>query len=336
MFNKNFFIHICLAIGAVFFAIILFLFAGLPSITKNAEYGVTFSRYYAQDELHIDGNKILIAALDDLGIRRFRLSAYWGFIENKPAKWDFATLDREIKEISKRGGTVVLAVGEKLPRWPECWGPEWWKALPRDEQRSYTLRYIERVVNQYKNNPTIVAWQVENEAHFVYGDCPLPDPDFLRQEIALVKKLDPGRPVVTTDSGELSAWISAGRLVDKLGVSVYRVVRTKQNFIFRYWFLPPHFYFHKALIARLFGVRQIYVSEFQMEPWNDKHLSDTPVDKQLETMSLKQMEKNFYFAERMQLSPVDFWGVEWWYWMKEKGGHPEFWETAKTFFKNHQ
>lgn len=336
MFNQNFFIYPCGAIGAVFALTILFLFSGVPRVTKNAEYGVTMSRYYAQDELRLNADDILTAALDDLGIRRFRLSAYWGFIENKPGQWDFTTLDQDLKKIAQRGGGVVLAVGEKLPRWPECWGPEWWKALPRAEQRPYTLRYIEKVVRRYKNDPTIIAWQVENEAHFAYGDCPESDPSFLREETALVKKLDPSRPVVTTDSGELSAWIGVGRLVDKLGVSVYRVVRTKNNSIFRYWFLPPHFYFRKALIARLFGVREIYVSEFQMEPWSDRRLSDTPAAEQLKTMSLKQMEKNFYFAERMQLTPVDFWGVEWWYWMKEKGGHPEFWKKAKAFFQSHQ
>ncbi|MBI4138813.1 beta-galactosidase [Candidatus Uhrbacteria bacterium] len=320
---------IVIALLAVFIA--SFLILGWPSIAKNVEYGATFSRPYARDDFGLDPDTVLAAALDDLGIRRFRIPAYWGILQPSEHEWNFDELDRDIRAIGDREGSVVLAIGEKLPRWPECWGPEWWKTLPRAVQRPATLKYIEMVVRRYRDNPTVIAWQIENEPHFTYGDCPTPERSFIRQEIELARALDPTRPVVTTDSGELSLWATFGREVDALGVSVYRVVQSPIFGIWRYWFVPPYLYERKALLLKPFGVRKVYVSEFQMEPWSNRRLPDTPLDEQFKTFDLAQMRSNFRFAERMHLSPVDFWGIEWWYWMKETQGHPEFWEEAKRF-----
>lgn len=316
--------------------VLAFLFVGWPTKTPNVEYGMTFSRPYAE-ELGLDPDETLRVALDDVGIRRFRIAAYWKLIEPEEDAWDFSTLDRDIQEIGRRGGKIVLAVGEKLPRWPECWGPDWWKKLPRERQREHTLRYIETVVTRYRMNPAILAWQVENEPHFAYGDCPAPDYLFIRRETEFVHGLDPTRPIFTTDSGELSTWLTLGVFVDRLGVSVYRVVRNPilGDLNWHYWFVPPYLYKRKQMLLRPFGVREIYVSEFQMEPWSNKALTETPVEDQLTSMNLNQMKANFSFAERMGVPAVDFWGIEWWVWMKEKAGHPEFLEEAARFWKEH-
>ena len=323
--------YLGIAIAVILLFVSGFLFVGWPSKTKQVEYGTTFSRPYAE-ELGLDANEALKATLDDLGLRRFRIPAYWGIIQPKEHEWYFNDLDLDIQTIGDRGGKVVLAIGEKLPRWPECWGPTWWKSQPRGEQRRYTLNYIETVVRRYRDNPAITAWQIENEPHFEYGDCPKPDYPLIRQEIELVHALDPTRPVVTTDSGELSLWTDFGRSVDALGISVYRVVQSPTFGIWRYWFVPPYLYFRKSLLVKPMGVRNVYVSEFQMEPWSNKPILETPLDEQMKSFDTSQMRSNFNFAEQMQISPIDFWGVEWWYWMKEKQGHPEFWEEAKEFF----
>jgi len=312
-----------------------FLFIGWPSKTQNVEYGMTFSRPYAE-ELGVDPDETLRVALDDVGIRQFRLSAYWNDLEPKEGIWDFAALDKDIAEIGKRGGKVILAVGNKLPRWPECWHPDWFKGLPKDVQRQKTLRYIEQVVTHYRNDPTILAWQVENEPHFAYGDCPAPEYLFIQQEAEFVKGLDSTRQIRTTDSGELSTWISLGVFVDRLGISVYRVVRNPAfgGFNWHYWFLPPYFYLRKAILVRPFGVKDIYVSEFQMEPWSNRSLPETPIKDQLSSMDISQMRSNFSFAERMGIHEIDFWGIEWWVWMKQHG-QPEFLDEAVNFWKNH-
>lgn len=321
--------------GLFFTCIGAFLFLGIPKLTPGLTLGMTFSAPYAE-ELQLDPKAVLKTALDEVGIRRFRLAAYWKRIEPQEGNSNFTELDQEIKEIGDRGGKVILAIGEKLPRWPECWGPDWWKKLPREEQRKKTLRWIETVVTRYRDNPTIEAWQVENEPHFAYGDCPAPDYLFINTETNFVRGLDPTRQLYTTDSGELSTWLTLGPFVDKLGVSVYRIVRNPLlgNYNWEYWFLPPYIYHRKAMLAHLFGVKEVYVSEFQMEPWSNKALTQTPIEDQLTTMNLKQMKKNFHFAERMEFKNVDFWGIEWWVWMAEHG-HPELLEEAKAFWHSY-
>lgn len=314
--------------------VLLFLFIGIPKKSTTTTYGVTWSRQYAA-ELGLDPDQTLATVLDEIQIKRFRIPAYWGLLEIEQNRWDFSSLDRDIAEIGKRGGNVILAIGEKLPRWPECWGPAWWKKLPRDAQRPLTLNYLQTIVARYQNNPTIIAWQVENEPHFRYGDCPAPEKNFLRQEISLVQSLDSTRRVFTTDSGELSLWTTAGTLVDALGVSTYRVVRNPlfKDWNFTYWWIPPYFYARKAALLRPFGVQEMYVSEFQMEPWSNRSLLKTSIKDQLSTMDLARMKLNFSFAERMGVKAIDFWGIEWWMWMKEKQHHPEFFEEARSFWK---
>ncbi|MBP9869621.1 beta-galactosidase [Patescibacteria group bacterium] len=333
MFGAESLLKLIAILGAtVVVAILAFLFVGWPQKTPHVEYGATWSRPYAE-ELGLDPDETLRTALDDIGIRRYRVAAYWKLIQPEPETWDFSLLDKDIEEIAKRDGKIILAVGEKLPRWPECWGPDWWKKLSREEQRQHTLRYIETVVQRYRDNPAIIAWQVENEPHFAYGDCPAPDYLFIQHETEFVRGLDPTRPIQTTDSGELSSWVTLGAFVDKLGVSVYRVVRNPilGDLNFHYWFVPPYLYKRKAILLRPFGVKELYVSEFQMEPWSNKSLPETPIEDQLTSMNIKQLRANFSFAERMGVSAVDFWGFEWWVWMRDHG-HPEFVEEAASFW----
>lgn len=320
--------------GATIVLVLGLLFINGPTPLQTVEYGATFSRPYARDDLGLDPDQVLEAALDDLGIRRFRIGAYWNAIEPRRGDWNFDDLDRDIRAIEARQGTIILAIGQKVPRWPECWQPGWWKELPPEEQRAETLTYLQTVVERYRHHPSIVAWQVENEPHFAYGDCPKTDLAFHREETALVRRLDPTRPIFTTDSGELSLWITFGKTVDRLGVSVYRVVVNPWIGTWRYWFVPPNFYRRKAQLLSLFGLRSVYVSEFQMEPWSHTSLKETPIEDQFKTFDLKQMQKNIAFASKMGISPIDFWGIEWWYWMKEEQDHPEFWEEARRIYQN--
>ncbi len=310
-----------------------YLFIGKATPSDNVEYGVTFSATYAKD-LGIDPNAALRASLDDLGFRRFRIPAYWSELEPRRDWWNFSALDRQINLIESRGGTIVLAIGEKAPRWPECWAPDWWKDVPREEQKERTLLYIETVMARYKNREAIVAWQIENEPHFDYGECPKPDLNFFRQEVEHARSIDSSRPIVTTDSGELSLWATFGKTVDALGVSTYRVVQNPTIGIWRYWFVPPYFYAKKAALTSALRPDEIYVSEFQMEPWTLEPIWEETDEAQFKTFDIEQMRSNLRYAERMRMSPVDFWGVEWWYWMKEERGHPEFWDEMREFLRD--
>lgn len=327
--------------SAIILIVLFFVLPWPKGKLLNQNFGVTFSRAYAEEDLGLEASAVLKEALDDLKIRRFRIPAYWNRLERERGVWSFDELDRDISEIEKRDGKIILAIGQKLPRWPECWIPKWAEELSGDERRTAVLNYIDVVMHRYSSKPAIIGWQIENEARFAYGLCPDPDRELLRDEIRLARRLEIelnpnakiARPVSTTESGELSTWTSFWREVNSIGVSVYRVIKNPIVGLWHYWFIPPTFYERKAGLLQRLGLQNVYVSEFQMEPWNTKPLRDSNLDEQFETFNLRQMKENFAFAKELRLSPIDFWGLEWWYWMKEKKKHPEFWKEAKGFWK---
>jgi Beta-galactosidase len=300
------------------------------NINKDFQAGVTFSRPYAVD-LGVSPDEALIASLDELGIRHFRIPAYWNLLQPSKYVWDWDWLDRDLNAIAEREGSVTLAIGHKLPRWPECWTPTWVRGYSEAELEESVKIYLKEVVTRYKDHPAVTGWQVENEPNFPFGICPEIRKDFIDEEIAFVRELDHTKPIATTDSGELTLW-GLGSKVQHLGFSVYRVVKSPVG-IFRYWFVPPQLYLRKSQVAKLFyGTEKIYVSEFQMEPWVDATIPESTLEEQYQTFDLEQMQKNIEYAKKMGVPRIDFWGVEWWYYMKVVHDKPEFWEESKNLF----
>lgn len=297
--------------------------------SKHIDYGVTFSEPYAKS-LGLDWKQVYMAALNDLNLKNLRLSAYWDEVEKSPDKYDFTDLDFQVNQASQKNVKIVFAVGRRLPRWPECHDPSWIGNLSVTDEQAAQLSYVEEVVRRYENNANIVTWQVENEPFLgTFGICPKLDTAFLDKEIALVKKLDPARPVLVSDSGELNFWLNAGGHGDIFGTTFYRYVFS--DVFKRYWTnpIPAWFYRFKAGVLRLVHPgKQIVIIELEAEPWTTKGIPNTPVDEQFKTMSLDHFNSITGVAAATGFSPQYFWGVEWWYWVKQQG-HPEFWEAAK-------
>lgn len=324
-----------LILGAPVALLVAFLWIGWPARTQGPiRAGVTFSIPYAMS-LGLNWRETLIAALDDMHVRHFRIPVYWNVVEPVHGTFDWTTIDFQLDEISRRNGTVLLSAGLKNPRWPECWMPDWVKPLSVEQEHAARLEYLRATVERYRSHPALEAWQIENEPTFRFGICPPPDRAFFKKEVAVVRALDPDHPVYTTDSGELASWLAAGPSVDGLGVSVYRVVRVQWlGWVWPYTWIPPYWYARHALLVSPW-VKNIYVSEFQMEPWIVTTVPETPLAQQFETFDPERMRQNFVFAERMQFRDIDFWGVEWWWWMKTQQQDPRFWDMAKTFFQTH-
>ena len=330
-------------IGVLLIGLFLFLFAGWPSRAKGTIYGVSWSRQYAA-YLGVDTTQGLKDVLDDLGVRHFRIPVYWNEVESIRGTYNFQPVKEQLDEIAARQGHVILAIGAKLPRWPEIWMPDWAKTLSVADREQAQRAYLEAAYRAFADHPAVEAWQVENEPSFdpKFGEGQPPRAEFMREEMKLVRQWEKDRaaaknvalrPVYTTESGELSLWFNFSRHVDGIGISAYRVVVNPTYGIWRYWYLPSWFYDRKALLLRPL-VPSIFVSEMQMEPWVDSGaIIDTNLDDQFKTFDLKQMQKNFSFSEHLHFPRVYFWGVEWWYWMKTIKNHPEFWNEAKTFFK---
>jgi hypothetical protein len=83
------------------------------------------------------------------------------------------------------------------------------------------------------------------------------------------------------------------------------------------------------LLSLFFGDR-VFVSEMQAEPWMPSaRLADFSLEEQFRGLDFARFQQHIAYAKASRLSPVYFWGVEWWYWLS-KNGHPEFWEYAKA------
>ena len=321
-----------LLISFVFLLIVVGFFTIGQVPQKEVTFGVNFSQKHAQN-LGLDWQKNYLALFDDLGAKKLKLASYWDLIEPEEGKYSFQDLDWQIQQVGERGVKTILVIGMKSPRWPECHIPEWAKNLSKEEQQEKVLNYIEKMVLRYKDLTTIDVWQIENEPFFPFGECLWADKDFLKKEIALVKSLDSQkRPVLISDSGEGSFWISAAVFGDIVGTTMYEKVWVHQIGIYLTYPFPPVFYGRKAQIIKTLFDKEVICVELQAEPWGPKLIYDISLVEQEKTMNLEQFKKNIEFAKKTGLKEFYLWGTEWWYWMKEKQNRPEVWNEAKNLF----
>lgn len=309
--------------------LIYLYFTILPKEKKEIEWGTTFSYPYAE-QLGLNWQETYLAILDDLKVDWLRIPVYWSDIEKNSGIFDFSRVDWQIREASNRGVNISLVIGQRVPRWPECWFPKWVEKLNKKEREDRVLKMLEKTVNHYKEQKVIKYWQVENEPLLsIFGKCPSPDKEFLQREVALVKEIDLTRPVVVTDSGELSSWFRIAKIADVLGVSMYRVVWNKYFGYFNWkWVAPPSFYRIKTYLIQN-RVNKVINTELQLEPWSPNgDITLTPIKEQMKSMSLDIFRENIEFARKTQFSPTFVWGVEWWYWMKTVKNISDFWEEG--------
>lgn len=321
---------------AILFSAILMLFVyfNLPvrESSNKAGLGITYSWKYAQD-IGLNWQEAYIATLDDLGAKKIRLPVYWDDVEKNEGEFDFSKIDWQLNEAGKRNVDVILAIGQKTPRWPECFIPTWASASDA-KRKAALLGFIETTVKRYKDEKTIAFWQIENEPLLNFGICPEININLLDAEIALVRKLNPEKKIIITDSGELSLWMQAAKRADVFGTTLYRsVVNGKLNLAMDYPIGPNFFKFKRFLIQVFAGQKNAIVVELQGEPWVRGWTTNAPLSEQLASMNAERLEDNIQFAEKAGFSEVYVWGAEWWYWMKTRQNHPEIWETAREIFK---
>ena len=324
---------IILIILIVVIAIFLFFFVGKGKERKDAVFGVTFSIRHSKN-LGLDYKKVYLSILDDLKVRNLRIVVPWDEIEEKEGKYSFGILDWEINEAENRGVKVTLAIGMKVPRWPECFIPSFALTKTKEEQQRMILNLIREIVLRYKENKTVSSFQIENEPFFSFGNCPWYDKNFLKNEVKLAKRLDISkRKVIITDSGEWSLWFRAARIGDIVGTSLYRETYMDKIGYYFYSYFPPVFYRRKAQLINLLFRKEVIVSELQAEPWGNSLLYDLPLEKQKELMNKDIFRKNIEFARMTGLKEFYLWGVEWWYKMKEDQKDSSMWNEAKTLWQ---
>ena len=316
---------------AVVFIIAVFYLRFQPAETIS--WGVTYSPTYAE-YLGLDPVVTFNDLLNDLHPAHVRLVTYWETLETQPGQIDFASVDRLLGLATTHGTDVVLIIGHKQPRWPECHHPAWYESLNPDQQRQAVLDFVEAEVNHFKTFAIISRWQVENEPLFPYGDnCPLHTRAQLREEINLVKGLD-SRPVILTDSGEKGDWFRVASLADIFGSTMYRTVYNPNYGGYVSYHLPPAFYRVRAGMLQLFtGTREIIGVELQAEPWFARDINDTTLEEQYELMNAQKLADNVNYARQAGFAENYLWGAEWWYWLKNKHDDPSLVEAARKVFQ---
>lgn len=313
---------------------IIFFLSRNKSVPGPITYGVSFSKFHS-DELGLDWREVYSAILQDLQVKNFRFSAHWPMIEPEKDKFNFEELDFQVKEAQKVGASVILALGRRLPGWPECHEPAWVKNFDKDKKQEEILNYLEAVTQHYKGFNNIKYWQVENEPFLTFfskENCGELDVDFLDKEIKFVKELDPTRPIIVTDSGEFGTWYKAYQRGDIFGTSMYLYVWWR-NFIgpLRYPITPGFFRLKHNLVRSIYGKKTAMVIELSAEPWLLKPIVDTPIETQLQRMGMDKFNEVIDFSSKTGFDTLYFWGAEWWYWLKLHG-HPELWIRAKEIF----
>jgi len=328
------FLLIIIATLAVVFC---YFFAGKAPVSQNITWGVDFSQMQAES-LKLNWKEAYLSIIDDLGAKNIKLHTQWDWVEGKQDKYYFNDIDWQLAEAKNNGVKIIYVLGLKSGRWPECHIPAWASSLAKDQQQEKLLKYIKTVVLRYKDNPAIINWQVENEPLFKFGTCPdwyYDGGKFLAQEVALVKFLDPSRPVIISDSGEQSNWFGAAKIADIVGITMYREVWAHVADGWGFYlksFLSPVTYWRKALLIQKLFNKSVICIELQAEPWASKPFYDVPLLEQAKTMNPEIFGKNVEYAKETGLDKVYMWGVEWWYWMKTTQNQSQIWDSAKALF----
>lgn len=292
-------------IGILLIAFGLYMLA-FGEAQTTGKLGITFSPRYARS-LGLEPRLVLPKLLDELNVKAVRLPVYWDEVEKNPGQYNFSEIDYYLSLLRERNVDVILVLGHKQPRWPECFAPDWTLNLSREGKDQAILSLVREETSHFKKYENIKAWQVENEPLFPFGVCDKPTKltyNRLLQEVALVKNAD-HRPVIVTDSGELSSWINARRLGDILGVTMYRSVWNPYFGMSEYP-IPPVFYNLKAAFVKFITSKNhspVIIAELQAEPWVPaaKSVTEISFEENAEYFPAEKLKKNVDFAKKNRI-----------------------------------
>jgi len=309
-----------------------------PKVQEDVNYGVTFSKRYS-DQLELNWQQVYLSILDDLEVKNIRLVAYWDDVEGVRDEYDFSDIIWQLDQAEIRDVNVIMTLGRKVPRYPECFQPKWWQELENEHaQNIELLEYVKVATETLKEYDNIQMWQVENEPFFKFGECDDPplQKEVVLNEIEIVKSID-NRPILVQDSGEGGFWFPSYQAGDYLGISMYR----KVWYDFWHVFLGNFIYFKYPLAHWTYKIKadltmvphqNIIVTELQAEPWGPAVNSQLSLKEKNKTMSRHQFLDTISYAQKAGFKDYYFWGVEWWYWEKYVNNNPYFWDTAAALF----
>lgn len=314
----------------------------------GANFSCKRAEYFGQD-----CDAALASILDDLGVRRLRLSVYWSDVEREPFVYDWSSIDRQLNELQARGAMALVSIGAKAQRYPEYWLPTWLRleakipidAMPEDDPliQQHLFPFLEAATAHLATHPEVEALQVENEpfVHFeghAFG-WRFRKP-FVQREIETVRAADGGRhPLVISHASWLQTdqtWRWILDRVDVVGQSVY----TKRQrgpwpwlYIFPYRIGPltPDLPGQARTASR--QGRQLWITELQAEPYEGPGVDVRRAPPaEARSFSVRWLDDNLTLARRSGATRVYLWGIEWWLFRKEQRGDDAYWQRGRQLW----
>ncbi|NJN48998.1 MAG: cellulase family glycosylhydrolase [Alkalinema sp. RL_2_19] len=270
----------------------------------------------------------LSGIIDDVGIKHIRIPIFWDQLEWEPGKFDWADLDWQMQQAAASNAKVMLAVGHRVPRYPECYAPNWTKPLAETEFKRSLFVMTTAVVQHFKDHPALDAWQVENEPlakilGTIWGDASCREiSHFVKEEVQLVKRLDGQHPTITTYA--FSPWPSSQlRQTIQFGSDVVAITLFNKLFfrspvfngyveMFKLGPLAPlRLAYQRAVVKH--HQQDFWVAEMQAEPWGPKgpYEFDHPDDADI-SMNLDRLNQIWNYGANSGASRIYLWGAEWW------------------------
>ncbi len=148
-----------------------------PDKMDTVLYGAAYyTEYMPYDRLEQD-----VQLMQQAGISVVRMGeSSWGLWEPQDGRFEYAWMDRVIDRMQKAGIKVILGTPTySVPAWMYKEHPEIFITrfggqtitfglrqntdLMNPTYRSYCERVIRKLLEHYKNNPTVIGWQIDNE-----------------------------------------------------------------------------------------------------------------------------------------------------------------------------
>ena len=302
-------------------------------------YGVSFIPDYAAS-LGTDPQKAMDALLG-IGVKNFRLVSYWSDAESTQGAYDFSQLDWQFQKAEQAHAHVILTLGLRQPRWPECHMPDWATNEPANTRQAQLQAYMTAVIDRYKASPALQSYQLENEFFLKgFGICDqIPgaeDRAHLVSEYNLIKKTDPNHQVIVGRSNNALGFPVGQPQPDEFSISVYKRVWDAQV-THRYieYPYPAWFYGFLAGVQKIFNHKDMVVGELQAEAWppNGQSIQNTSLTEQNKSLNAARLQGRFVYGKQTGMRQIYLWGAEYWYYRDQVLHDPSLWDVAKQEFQ---
>lgn len=308
--------------------------------SQPLQQGVSFIPDYAAS-LGVDPQQTM-DALIGINVRQFRLTSYWSDMEPTRGHYDFSQLDWEFQKAEKAHASVILTVGLRQPRWPECHAPAWVNLdQPANQWKAQLQNYMRAVINRYKNSPSLASYQLENE-YFLKGFGHCPDTAMTRQrlvdEYRLVKKADPAHTVIVGRSNNAIGLPLGQPQPDEFSISVYkRVWDAAVTHRYVEYPYPAWYYGFLAGLQKMVTGKNMMIGELQAEAWppRGQTIQQTSLAEQNKSLNAQRLRDRFGYGRATGMRQMELWGAEYWYYRLVKLHDPSLWNVAQAEFQRH-